>query len=306
MRKIVVSTFLIGTISLFAFDYNLEPKKINQNTWCFLGKLEAPSKKNGGFMSNHCFVNTGKNYVLIDAGGTYEIARQAYEEMSKISKLPVHTVILTHEHDDHWLGASYYKEKFNSKLIGTSLINKNYTLDSKTRMFKTLSKDEIKNTKIIKVEKEITEPTIIKVDNTEFQIIPVGVKAHTSEDLFVYIPSNKTIFSSDLVMNGRITSNRDGSVIGELKAVKMMNKMDYENLIPGHGHDTSKNAINETKQYFTLLKQRVMKAVEDDIGVGEVTKVVKMEEFKDKALFEQLNKRNVFDAYGELEFYEEE
>ncbi|PLY05335.1 MAG: MBL fold metallo-hydrolase [Arcobacter sp.] len=306
MRKIVVSTFLIGTISLFAFDYNLEPKKINQNTWCFLGKLEAPSKKNGGFMSNHCFVNTGKNYVLIDAGGTYEIARQAYEEMSKISKLPVHTVILTHEHDDHWLGASYYKEKFNSKLIGTSLINKNYTLDSKTRMFKTLSKDEIKNTKIIKVEKEITEPTIIKVDNTEFQIIPVGVKAHTSEDLFVYIPSNKTIFSSDLVMNGRITSNRDGSVIGELKAVKMMNEMDYENLIPGHGHDTSKNAINETKQYFTLLKQRVMKAVEDDIGVGEVTKVVKMEEFKDKALFEQLNKRNVFDAYGELEFYEEE
>ncbi|RXK10785.1 MBL fold metallo-hydrolase [Halarcobacter bivalviorum] len=292
--------------SVFAHDYKLEPKKINDNTWCFLGKLEAPTKNNGGFMSNHCYVNTGKNYVLIDAGATYELAKQAYEKMSEIKKLPVSTIILTHEHDDHWLGASFYKKEFNSKLIGSSLINKNYNENSKTRMFKMLSEDAIKNTSIIKVDEEIKEVKTLKVDEVEFQIIPIGRKAHSSDDLFVYVPSNKTLFASDVVMNGRITSNRDGSVIGQLKAVEMIEKMDYNNLIPGHGFDTSKNAINETKQYFTLLKQRVLEAVEEEVGAANITKHVKMEEFKDKALYEELNSRNVFDAYSELEFYEEE
>ncbi|RXK07828.1 MBL fold metallo-hydrolase [Halarcobacter bivalviorum] len=307
MRKFISTMAILGlSVSVFAHDYKLEPKKINDNTWCFLGKLEAPTKNNGGFMSNHCYVNTGKNYVLIDAGATYELAKQAYKKMSEIKKLPVSTVILTHEHDDHWLGASFYKKEFNSKLIGSSLINKNYNENSKTRMFKMLSEDAIKNTSIIKVDEEIKEVKTLKVDEVEFQIIPIGRKAHSSDDLFVYVPSNKTLFASDIVMNGRITSNRDGSVIGQLKAVEMIEKMDYNNLIPGHGFDTSKNAINETKQYFTLLKQRVLEAVEEEVGAANITKHVKMEEFKDKALYEELNSRNVFDAYSELEFYEEE
>lgn len=307
MRKFISAMAILGlSVSVFAHDYKLEPKKINDNTWCFLGKLEAPTKNNGGFMSNHCYVNTGKNYVLIDAGATYELAKQAYKKMSEIKKLPVSTVILTHEHDDHWLGASFYKKEFNSKLIGSSLINKNYNENSKTRMFKMLSEDAIKNTSIIKVDEEIKEVKTLKVDEVEFQIIPIGRKAHSSDDLFVYVPSNKTLFASDIVMNGRITSNRDGSVIGQLKAVEMIEKMDYNNLIPGHGFDTSKNAINETKQYFTLLKQRVLEAVEEEVGAANITKHVKMEEFKDKALYEELNSRNVFDAYSELEFYEEE
>lgn len=304
LKKIILSTSLLS-LSLFAFDYNLKPTQINSNTWCFLGKLEAPSKENGGFMSNHCFVNTGKNYVLVDAGGNHEIAKQAYEQMSKIAKLPVHTVILTHEHDDHWLGSSFYKENFNSKLIGTTLINKNYKSDSKTRMFKVLTKDAISNTKIFPVDEEITQVTSIKIDDIEFQIIPVGVKAHTSDDLFVYVPSNKTLFSSDLVMNGRITSNRDGSVIGQLKAVEMINNMDYENLIPGHGFITDKNAISETQKYFSLLKEQVLNAIEEDVGLNSVTKIVTLDEFKDKKLYEKLNKRNILDAYRELEFYEE-
>ena len=306
MYKFLFVTILFSLTNLFAFNYNLKAKKINENTWCFLGKLEAPSKQNGGFMSNFCYVKTPKSYVLIDAGTTYELARQAYEQMSKIDNLPVSTIILTHEHDDHWLGASFYKEQFNSLLIGVSSINSHYDKHSETRMFKTLSKDAIKNTKIIKLDEEIKETKNIKIDNIEFQIIPIGEKAHTSEDLFVYVPSNKTLFASDLVMNGRITSNRDGSVIGQLKAVKMIEEMDYDHLVPGHGFDTSKNAINETKQYFTLLKQRILKAIEDEIGADEVTKLIKMHEFKDKALYKELNSRNVFDAYGELEFYEED
>ncbi|MGA1931409.1 MBL fold metallo-hydrolase [Arcobacter sp. YIC-464] len=297
---------LIATASLsLAFDYNLKPKKVAEETWCFLGNLDMPKKENGAFMSNFCYVKTTKGYVVIDSGSNYNLAKQSYERMAKIEKLPVVKVLNTHGHDDHWLGNSFFKESFNSEIIGTSSINEQVELGYKTRVFNVLSKEQIKNTKLIKLDKVITEATNIKVGQKEFMMIPVGVKAHTSEDLFVYVPQDKILFTGDLVMNGRVTSNRDGSVIGSLKALEMIQSKKWDTLIPGHGFDTSKTAIDETLEYFTLLKQRVLEAVEEDIGAANVNSVVKLEEFKDKALYDELNSRNIFDAYGELEFYEE-
>ena len=305
IKKLIILPLIIS-ISSFAFDYKLEETKVNDTTWCFLGNPEAPSKQNGGFMSNSCYIKTGNSYLVVDTGPSFQFAKQAYERMTKIENLPVNTVINTHEHDDHWLGNSFYKETFNAKIYGPSLINTHYKAGDQTRMFKTLSKDAIKDTKIIKIDNIVNDLTTLSIEKTKVLIIPIGVKAHTSEDLIVYIPDNKILFSGDLVMNGRITSNRHGSVIGQLKALDMIHERKWDNLVPGHGLDTSKTATKESLEYFTLLKTRVLAAIEDDIGADEITNVVKLEEFKDKGLYDQLNKRNVFDAHAELEFYEEE
>ena len=265
-----------------------------------------PTKENGGFMSNSCYVKADKSYVLIDSGASYGFASQAYEAMSKIEKLPVSTVISTHSHDDHWLGNSFYKEKFNAKILGPSLINKEYNENTITRMHQVLSKEDFKGTKIIPVDDVVNETRTLKIGNKEITIIPTGVKAHTSEDLFVFIPSEKILFSGDVIMNGRVTSNRDGSVIGTLKAIDMIKEKDWNYLVAGHGLDTSKTAINDTVEYFSLLKQRVLEAIENDTSGTEITKVVTMDEFKDKPLYGELNSKNVYDAFRELEFYEED
>ena len=41
-------------------------------------------------------------------------------------------------------------------------------------------------------------------------------------------------------MNQRVTSNRDGSVIGTLKAIDLINSYDWNTLIAGHGTITDK------------------------------------------------------------------
>ncbi|MEA1915333.1 MAG: MBL fold metallo-hydrolase [Campylobacterota bacterium] len=306
MLNKIIAPLLIASVSVFGFDYKLEPKKVAPNVWCFFGKLEMPTKQNGGNMSNSCYIKTEKSFVLVDAGPTYKFAQQAYAAMNKIANLPVSLVINTHDHDDHWLGSGFYKEKFNAKLVGTSTINTNYTLGDKTRMFHLLSANAVEGTKIVKLDEQVQEIKTIKVSGTKIMIMPIGVKAHSSEDLFVYLPDDKVLFAGDVVMNGRITSNRDGSVIGQLKALEMINQQGWEVLVPGHGFDTSKTATDEAVQYFTLLKKYVMEAVEEDVGPEGVNKMVSMSEFKDHAMYKDLNSRNVFDAYGELEFYEED
>lgn len=306
IKKILVLILLTSTLSLLAFEYNLKPTKVNANTWCFLGAVAVPSEKNGGFMSNSCFIKTKSSYVVVDSGGTYEFAKQSYAAMSKIEKLPVNIVIATHEHDDHWLGNSYYKEKFKAKLLGPSSINANYHKGDKTRLMRMLPSFITKGTKIIPIDEEIEEETTLIEGGVKIMIIPFGFKAHSSKDIFVFLPKSKIIFSGDTVMNQRITSNRDGSLIGQIKAHEKMDSKDWINLVPGHGHDTSKTAMDESRLYFKLLKERVMKAVEDDIGADTVSSVVTLSEFEDKVMYGVWNKRNVFEAYNELEFYEDE
>lgn len=306
MLKKAIFSLILTSIYSFAFDYNLKPTKVANDVWCFFGKLDMPLKENGGFMSNSCYIKTDDSYVLVDTGAGYDFAKQAYEQMSKIANLPVKNVLVTHGHDDHWLGNNFYKEKFNATLYGPSLINKEFNKDSQIRGLKVLSADDVKNTKFVSIDKEIKETTTLNIGSKKIMIVPIGVKAHTSEDLYVYLPDEKVLFSGDMVMNGRVTSNRDGSVIGSLKALEIITSQKWDVLVPGHGLDTSKTATKEFEEYFSLLKQRVLDAIEEGVEATDITKVVTMDEFKDKALYDELNSRNVYDAFRELEFYEGE
>lgn len=288
------------------FDYKLKPQKVSENIWCFLGKTEVPSKENGGFMANSCYIKAKDSYILIDTGANYNFAKQAYEAMQKIEDLKVSTIIITHEHDDHWMGNSFYKDRFNSTIYAPKSINENYNENSKPRIFEILDKNEMENTKVIKADFVVSDEKVINISDKTIKIIPTKLTAHTKDDLIVYLPDEKVIFTGDIIMNQRVTSNRDGSVIGTLKAIDLINSYDWNTLIAGHGTITDKKATDFTTKYFTLLKTRVLEAIEAGITADEISKVVTMDDFKDIAMFDELNSRNVFDAFRELEFYDEE
>lgn len=286
------------------YQYNLEPKQVSSNVWCFFGALEIPTKENGGNMVNTCYIKTNDGYTIWDSGPTYIYAKQAYEVMSKtVGKLPVTTVLMSHEHDDHWLGNNYYKEVHNSEIVGPTSVNKNYHPGETTsRMFVTLTENAIRGTKIIAVDKsyEQKDPIKFTIGGVNFEYVLVG-NAHSVEDYFLYMPDNKVILAGDIVMNGRVTSNRDGSVEGELAAIATINSKDWETLIPGHGFIIDKTATDEFQQYFTLTKERILKAIDDGVDSTEIVEKVPLEEFKDKALYDLLNSGNVARAFQEYD-----
>jgi len=226
--------------------------------------------------------------------------------MKKIADLPVKYVVNSHHHDDHWLGNDFYKKEFNATLIGPDSINTNYKEGDKTRMYKVLPQNAIEGTHIIKLDIVPKKKMVINLGGEEFDIVPMDVKAHTADDVYVYMPKAKVLFGGDLVMNGRINSDRDGAVMGELKAIKIFRSLEWNTLVPGHGLITDKTALDETEQYFTLMKERILKALEDDVDATEITEKVKLEEFKDKAMYDLLNARNVGYAYDELEMLDDE
>jgi len=291
--------------SLYGFEYNLKPQKVVKDVYCFFGAPEEISRENGGNMVNTCFVHTKEGFVVIDSGPTFEYAAQAYVQMQKIAKRPVKYVINTHDHDDHWLGNSFYKSK-NALLIGPRTYEQNVVTGMQTRMQRILGDRLYGKTSIVKLDKIVDDNLMLKVGDRRFEIRKLVKQAHTKGDLIVYLPTDKVMFAGDLVFNDRLTSIRDGSLIGSINVLKKIDAFDPAVVIGGHGYKTDANATKLLEKYLIEMKKEVLEALDNDIPIDQITKRVIMPEFKDMKLYDVLHSRNVFEAYRELELYDEE
>ena len=317
------------------WDYNLKAVKISERVYCFFGEMDMPTKDNAGAMSNICYIKGDTSWIAWDSGPSDLFAKQAYEQMQKIADMPVKHEFISHEHDDHWLGNHYFKETFGAHIIGPHSINVNYygprlqikdeghpsaTGEVKdfpgmqTRMVKALYQNAIRGTILLPVDESPTQKsTWYDIDGVKMEYVNVGY-SHSEDDYFLYLPDDKVVLVGDLVMNGRVTSNRDGQVLalndegkpeGQIPAIKEIKARDWNNIVPGHGFLVDKNGADEAQLYFNLIKERVLEAIDNDVAQGDITKVVTLEEFRDKDLYYLLSPGNVYRAYEELEMYEE-
>jgi glyoxylase-like metal-dependent hydrolase (beta-lactamase superfamily II) len=302
--KIIASLLLLTFVSQ-AFEYNLVPQKLTDDVYCFFGKPENISKENGGNMVNTCFVKTKEGFVVIDSGPTYGYASQAYMQMQKIAPLPVKYVVNTHDHDDHWLGNSFYKEK-GALLIGSETYEQNIQPGMATRMEKSVGKESYAGTKVVKLDTVVQDIHDFTLGDTLFHIKQLVQQAHTKGDLVVYLPQKKVLFAGDLVFNDRLSSLRDGSIIGSLEALELIDSLHPKIIVGGHGYRTDSNATSVFKAYLTTMKKQIQEALDNDISIDEISNKVQMPEYEKIKLYDVLHRRNVFDAYRELELYDED
>lgn len=303
MKGIIALCLFLWTAQ--AYEYHLSPVKVSENVHCFFGALENITKENGGNMVNTCFVQTKHGFVVIDSGPTYAYAKQAYAQMQKIQKLPVKYVIDTHDHDDHWLGNSFYKSK-GALLIGPRTYEQNVVVGMETRMQRTLGSEIYDKTEIVNLDTVVDNNLTLNIDEKIFEIRQLVPKAHTKGDLIVYLPDEKVLFAGDLVFNGRVTSLRDGSLIGSIKALAKIDALHPNVIIGGHGYKTDANATQALNAYLHEMKEEVLDALNNDVSMEEITKKVTMPKYENMKLYDVLHSRNVFEAYRELEMYDED
>ena len=301
MRKFLfVILLFISTLS--AFDYKLEPKKIADGVYIFVGVNEPVKKSNGGAIANSYWIKSSKHWIVVDAGPTYDYAKQAFEKMKKIANLPIALVFNTHFHDDHWMGDSYYKS-LKVPIYATKTQEKEFKPGGSSRILKVLNKKDLQNTKIVKPDKIVDKNMTIQVDNLKLDIIKLNYPAHAPEDFMIYLKDKNILFTGDILMSERITSIRHGSIEGNLKAIKLIEKINPKIYANGHGKYTDKSGLKLTKAYLEKLKSTALKAIKDDVDLEDYIKEANFDEFKKYKLFNVAHKENLLSAYREYEFY---
>lgn len=304
MKKIVLISFFV-VVSLFANFYDLKPIKITDDISCVIGDINSPMKENNGFVSNMCYINIGDSVVVLDAGPTYNFAKEFYSLIKKdYPKLDVSYVILSNYHDDRIQGASYFKE-MGAKIVGHKTINDDIEQNPSKfeRMKKILSKEVYENTKVINADILVDGGYEIKGSKKTLEIIKPSELSEEKSDIAIYSKDDSFLFVGNIVFNGRLLSYKKTSNInGWIVAIKNLAKLNAKYFIGGHGKEFDKDSYKTSLEYLQILREDVKKAYDDGIEISEVKNQVKTKKFNYLNHFEQLNSANISEYYNQLEW----
>ena len=302
----MLKLLLVGiiSISLFANIYDLKPVKITKDITCFIGDFNPPTKLNKGFVSNVCYVDMGDSVVVIEAGPTYNFAKELNYLIKNDLNKKVSHVIITNFHDDRYTGASYYKEQ-NIPIIAHKSIIKELkeNPDKFYRIPKVTTKEEYAKYKIVQADILMEDKYIIKGSKKTIEILKLSAGSNSASDISVYIPKDKFIFTGNTVFNGRMIKYAKYSNIDNwIKALKSIEKMDIKYNLGGHGKQYDKNSYKPTLKYLTILKNSVKKAYENDVEREDIKKYVSDKEFNYYKHYETISNTNPKIYYDQLEW----
>ena len=96
----------------------------------------------------------------------------------------------------------------------------------------------------------------LAVGDKEVHLIEVG-PAHTSGDVIVHVPADRTVFSGDILFVGSHPIAWHGPVGNWIAACDRMLELDVDTVVPGHGPLTDKAGVRLMKEYWEMLLAQV-------------------------------------------------
>jgi len=183
----------------------------------------------------------------------------AAKKIKSLVKAPDVTIVNTHAHKDHAGSNSIFP---NAKVIAGSYSKEQWDLESGE----------------IRYPDETIKPgeeKIIKVEDETVHIRNMG-RAHTTDDVVVYLEKRKMLVTGDLLFNkmhpAMLARSKCSSSLWVAVLDDLYKRYDVKTLVPGHGKITDKNAIIQMKDYFITISN----AVDNPEKIKEVK-----EKFKD-------------------------
>ena len=148
-------------------------------------------------------------------------------------------MVNTHAHRDHTGGNPLYA---GSKIIAGAYSREQWDDLSKKSRFPDVT---------IKPGEEV----VLQIGSEKARVRNLG-RAHTWDDLVVYLENRKVLVTGDLVflnMHPALMAASGANVQAWLKVLDELNRYDISRLVPGHGKLSDKSAIPAMKDYFISI-----------------------------------------------------
>jgi glyoxylase-like metal-dependent hydrolase (beta-lactamase superfamily II) len=256
----------------FASQADLETKKVtftklSENAYAYT----AEGDPNSG-------VVIGDDSVLIiDTTATPAMAQDLIAKIRTVTDKPIKHVVLSHYHAVRVLGASAYFKEGAQQVIASrgtyELIAERGEADMKSeierfpRLFAGVESVPGLTWPTLVFEREIT----LYLGKLEVKIMHLG-EGHTKGDTVVWIPSQKVLFSGDLVEYDAACYCGDAQLEEWPATLEALRSLGADKLIPGRGPalttpEEVNKGIDYTKDFVTTLLQRGREAVEKKLDL---------------------------------------
>ncbi|HHK74331.1 MAG TPA: MBL fold metallo-hydrolase [Rhizobiales bacterium] len=306
MTKLAIAILALVLLPLSAAAFELKTVRVTPRIYTLVGDLGPRSYDNHALNNTMGFIVTGKGVVLIDSGASAQGAKLIERAIASVSKQPVKWVINTGTQDHRWLGNGYFAAR-GAQIIAlarTVKAQKTYA-DSHMRRLKTLLRDRLAGTQPLYAQNPLAgNRAALVLGGIKLQIIWPG-GGHFPDDAIIWVPSEKTVFTGDLVFHDRMLGiQSDGaSVVRDwARSFKVMEALKPAHVVPGHGSPGDlARARRDTGDYLDWLLTNLEPAVNDMEDIGDVVKRLADAPFKYLKNYDGLHRKNVNLTYLQLE-----
>jgi cyclase len=185
------------------------------------------------WINNTGFLVGPQGVVSIDTCSTERRTRAYQAAIAAVTSAPVRTVVNTHHHGDH---------TFGNALFGTATIVAHERARAEAIAFGPARELPFwKNPDWGHLPLEppfltFTDEIAIHSGDTRVQVRHVGMAAHTTNDVLIWIPERSVLFCGDLVFNGGTPFLLMGSVEGCADVLEnVLRPLRAGTVVPGHG-----------------------------------------------------------------------
>lgn len=200
---------------------------------------------------------TNEGVVLVD--DKFEVDHEnILAQLKTVTNQPIKYVVNTHHHGDH-SGGNAKLQALNVQVVSSEAARQ-HMVDAKQTGLSNVT---------------FTDRSIIRLGGKDVELYYFG-RAHTSGDIFVYFPAQRTLAAGDAFTFGQATPQLidypgGGSAKDWTRTLDGALRLDFDTVVPGHGDVTTKAELRKFRDSTLAMRNRVhdmivQKKTKDEIG----------------------------------------
>ncbi len=178
------------------------------------------------YTTNTMFVVTSDGVLVADGQGSPSETADLVIAIGKITDKAVTHVVICSDHGDHTSGNSSFPQDAEFIAHPNSLANLERMASNPERHADAPA--------IVMPTQLVSDRQTLELGDISIQILFLG-RAHTGGDLFVWLPEEKILFTTEVFLNHMFSGYRSAYPSEWLATMDRAELLDAEILIPGHG-----------------------------------------------------------------------
>ena len=277
------------------------PIELAAGVYMLPGSGGEPDTGNLGRVGNAGFIVGRGGVLAIDTGTSYLHGRALLAAIRSVTEQPVRLVLITHTRQEFLFGAAAFREQgipiamqqAASELMATRCDTCLKTLRT------TVGEDAMRGTTLFTPDIAYADPLAIDAAALIGRPIQVLYFGHSSGpgDIAVYDPRTRTLFAGGLLDAQRIPDVFDSDLAAWGEALRTLQALPVEVIVPGHGPSGSKRIITQVERYLDQLTTRVRALLKAGAPLSEVPDSTALPDFASWDQYDTVHRRNAALVY---------
>jgi cyclase len=269
--------------------------KVVDGVW-FARHLHVPS-----YGSNVAWVEFSDFVVVIDTAFPLgaQRARAAIKETT--GGKPIRYAILSHHHGDHAFGAGVFARE-GTIIVAHENARRDFLAKNLTSYAKKAAAGgDYAGVPVAPPTLTFSERLLIEDGKSprRLELFHFGT-AHTSGDIFVWLPAEKVVFTGDACVNSNNNYLGDGDTGSWIEVLTRVQALGPRWVVPGHGKLGKGDVLEDQKRYFVELRRQVGGLIGQGKTVDEAKTLVDIPAWKKWVGEKAMRPEHIAHVYGEL------